>query len=148
VNLSYFNVIVESDAAGDFEQLVEHVHAQTTAAKERKAYVKGLAELAIANFLWPRLAAATRELYLADRKPVVGMLTNIRVPQQWAQGRMGELITDWRHAASTGPMTPLTVSACTFNGRLTCGISARTSGFDDKRVAAITSDFTARVESM
>lgn len=145
--LSYFNVICPWDEA-HFERLLTTIHAQTMAAKARRVYLQALIELQLAVTLWPRIPLARRVAFFSRRKPVGGAVTNIRVPEVWLSGALGEAVSGWWRVASTGPLVPLVLTVTTAGGRLTCGIATRASGFRSDAVESIERVFCDRLAAL
>ncbi len=145
--LGYFNVICPAEHH-EFEQILRTVHAQSAGAKARKTFLKAGLELQIAASLWPWIPAERRATYFSRHKPLAGAVTNIRVRDSWLAGELGESLGGWWRAASTGPMAPLAVSITTAAGRLTCGITSRSSGFAADAVESIVARFGERLAAL
>jgi len=147
MHLSYFNVFCSFEEA-EFDRMLVTLRDQAAAAKLGRRYLQGIPELAAAAWMWPRLPAGKRIAYFAHRKPVVGGVSNVRVPDRWIADALRHRLVSWRHAAPTGPMTPLVVQATSALGRLEMEISSRASGYSRDQVAGITASFCERVASL
>lgn len=145
--LAYFTVMCRGDNAR-FEDLLSQVHAQSAKAKAGTTYLKAGIELQIAAALWPHIRAERRIEFFSHRKPAAGAVTNIRVPEAWLAGELGEATGGWWRAASAGPMTPLAVSVTTAGKQFTCGIASRASGYAPDAVAKIAAQFVERLGTL
>ena len=84
----------------------------------------------LATAIWPWIIPAERDRYLARQYVVTAGLTNMRTARPAA-------VTAWCRAISTGPISPLVLSAFTAGNRLSLTITWREGRFLQEEISAI-----------
>ena len=145
--LSYFTVFCTGDDA-QFSNLLPEIHRQSANAKATRSHLKAAMELQLAVTLWPRIPREQRIGYFSRCRPIVAGLSNMRLRDDWLAGGLDRRLLGCWWAASPGPMAPLAVLVTTSNGRLTCSLSSRASGFRPDVVDAIETQFVSRLAGL
>lgn len=121
VAVAWFPVFVPDGNA------LDAIRAQTSQEKRRHSWMRSRTEMRLASFLWPRVAEAERDRYLARQYVVSAGLTSLRFEDEpW--------MASYRCAVSTGPVAPLVVAAYTAGERMSLAITWRAARFRDEEI--------------
>jgi hypothetical protein len=146
--LGYSVAICRHDQTRDFDRLVHHIRRQTAHIPYTWQGLQSIIEMQLASKLWPRVPLEARSRYFANRMPVIGGLSDLHAPVEWSSGAFAEYVSSFKFGVSTGPMSPLVVSAGRLGNRLSLGFTWRLTGFSNDRVQAIKSHLCRRLQTL
>jgi hypothetical protein len=110
------------------KSLAEDIRRQTSEQKRQKLYLASVLEFSLARFAFKLFSPARQKRFYAKHYPLWGGITNLNLNSLWAQDSRS-VTMDYFRAVSTGPATPLVLSATTFGERVNLGLSYRTAVF-------------------
>jgi NRPS condensation-like uncharacterized protein len=128
VFLGSFTVSHEAPEEISLRQLAEEIRDQTAAIKRHKSYLGTPLELGLARRVMRFFSPRRQRKFYAKNYPLWGGITNMNLHSLWkAEGGYAPL--DYFRGVSTGPVTPLVLSATTVGERMNLGWSYRTTVF-------------------
>jgi hypothetical protein len=127
--LGSFTVTHQVPAGITLRQLAGDIRRQTAQVKRHKLYLGMSLELGFARFMLKFFPPARQKRFYAKHYPLWGGITNMNLNSVWEQGARSALM-DYFRGVSTGPLTPLVLSATTIGDRVNMGVSYRTTVFE------------------
>jgi hypothetical protein len=128
-------------------ELAGDVARQTLAIKRNKLYLGTALDLGFARFMLKFLSPERRTRFYPKNHPLWGGITNLNVNSLWP-GAAGDGVLDYIRAVSTGPATPLVLSATTIGDRMNIGLSWRTTVFSAEDVAGLKSELMQQLKQL
>ena len=138
--LGSFTVTHEVPHGLGLRELSRDVARQTLAIKRHKLYLGTPMELEFARFTLKFFPPELRKKFYPKYYPLWGGITNINMNSIWP-ATAGEEPLDYFRGVSTGPATPLVLSATTVRNRMNIGLSYRSTVFSREDVARLKDDF-------
>jgi hypothetical protein len=122
-------------------ELAGDIRRQTARIKSGRLYLGTPLELATVRLALSFFSTAGMRKFYQKHYPLWGGITNMNLNALWPQ-QDGELqFLDYARAVSTGPATPLVLSATTVGRRVCVGVSYRTTVFSDEMIVRFTACF-------
>jgi hypothetical protein len=122
--------------------LARDIRRQTHAIKQDRLYLGAPLEMAIGRFTLAFFSTSRRKKFYQKNYPLWGGVTNMNVNSLWKQSA-GEQPIDYFRAVSTGPVTPLVMSATTVGDRVNIGLTYRTTVFSAPDIDQFKREFLA-----
>lgn len=127
--------------------LARAIGQQTLATKQRKLYLGTSLELGFARFMFRFFAPEARRKFYPKNYPLWGGITNMNLNSLW--GRPGEeMPMNYFRGVSTGPATPLVISATTVRDRMNIGLSYRSTVFSKEDIQDFKCRFIEHLEQL
>lgn len=126
-------------------RLAGDIRGQTAPIKRHKLYLATPIALAFARLMLRLFGPARRNGFYAKHHPLWGGLTNLNLNRLWNPPPSHALRDYWR-SVSTGPVTPLVLSATTIGDRMNLTVSYRTTVFSRTDVADLAGHFREGLE--
>jgi hypothetical protein len=146
VFLGSFTVTHEVPEGIGLRQLAQDVQRQTAAIKRCQLYLATPLELGLGRFLLGFFSPERRRRFYAKYYPLMGGITNMNLNPLW--DAQGGVLLDYFRGVSTGPITPLVLSATTIGERINLGLSYRASVFTRSDIAGWQDRFLEQVETL
>ena len=127
--------------------LAEDIRQQTLQIKRKKLYMATPLELGIARFAMRRVSPASQKKFYRKNYPLCGGITNMNLNLLWEQAGQHAML-DYFRGVSTGPATPLVLSATTVGQHLNMGWSYRTTVFSKTMIDEIVCRFQEQVREL
>jgi len=116
--------------------LARELHCQTRHLKERKLYCATPLHLAVARTLFQLFSTERRRTFYQKHHPLWGGITNMNLGSLPDATDIAKP-TDYFRAVSTGPATPLVLSATTVGGHLNLSLTYRTTVYSAVEIERI-----------
>jgi hypothetical protein len=145
VFLGSFIVTHEVPAGISLRQLAEAIRQQTAAVKRHKLFLGTPLELGLGRLLLQFFSPAQRKKFYPKNYPLWGGITNLNLNQLWPADSANAPL-DYFRGVSTGPVTPLVLSATTIGERLNLGWSYRTTVFTGADIAGLQTEFAEQLK--
>jgi hypothetical protein len=142
--LGSFVVALEVPSGASTRDLAEGVRRQTRLIKRKRLYLGTPLELACARLVLSLFSTEQRLKFYQKNYPLCGGITNMNLNSLWEQ-KSGAGPMDYFRAVSTGPVTPLVLSATTIGDRVNIGLSYRTTVYSKEEIEQIRSRFVEAV---
>lgn len=142
--LGSFTVTETVTPGTNLRELAAAIHDQTERAKRQQLYLTSSLELRFARRMFGFFSTQRRRKLYQKHYPLWGGLTNMNLNALWPQPNDGTAV-DYLRAVSTGPATPLVLSATTIRETVHLGISFRQAVFSPEAVAGIQGEMLALV---
>ena len=127
------------------EKLAKDIYHKTLEIKKNKLYLGTPLELWLARgLLFHRSPEGRKSLY-AKYYPLWGGITNVNLNTIWEQKDERGAI-DYLRAVSTGPITPLVLSATTVRDKVNIGLTYKKTVFPESTIDVFISDFKKTIE--
>lgn len=145
--LGSFVVTHEVPAALPLRGLAEDVHRITQRVKRDRLYLAASVEMALAGAVLACFSPARRKNVYRKNYPLWGGITNLNLNPLWPCSESSPPLGYFR-AVSTGPVTPVVLSATTVGGAVNLGVSYRTSFFVAAEIEQLKKVFLEQVEQI
>ncbi len=129
------------------QQLSADLCQQTSAIKRHRLYLGTAWELGLARRLLAFFSPAQRKKFYQKNYPLWGGITNMNL-NSFRPGGETPPPPDYFRAVSTGPVTPLVLSATTVGDQANLGLSYRTSVFSVTAIEQIQSSLLEMVKEL
>jgi hypothetical protein len=116
--------------------LAAELHGQTSRIKQQKLYLATPLELRIAGRLQALYSTSRRKTFYQKHHPLWGGITNLNMNTLWPMDSVARPL-DYFRAVSTGPATPLVLSATTFGDHLNLGLTYRPGVFTAPEIECV-----------
>jgi hypothetical protein len=143
--LGSFTVTHEVPVGISLRELAGDIRQQTLSIKRHKLYLGTPLELGFARFLLRFFSPGRRKRFYAKHYPLWGGITNLNLNSLW-EPRGSNAPLDYFRGVSTGPVTPLVLSATTIGDRVNMGLSYRTAVFSKIEIGNLQSRFREHLE--
>lgn len=132
--LGSFIVTLPRPTGNRLREIAVAVHAQTERMKRRRLYLTTSLELRFARRMLGFFSTRQRKKLYQKHYPLWGGITNMNLNPLWPQPNNGRTF-DYFRAVSTGPATPLVLSATTVGETVNLGLTFRRTVFspEDQR---------------
>jgi hypothetical protein len=120
----------------DLRRLATDLNCQTRRIKRLKLYLCNLPKLALVRRLFTLYSAERRKQFYRKYYPLAGGISNMNLEGYWPEPGHATPADHFR-AVSTGPVTPLVLSASTYGGHMTLVLTYRPGVFSPAHVAQI-----------
>jgi hypothetical protein len=120
----------------DLRALVSDLHQQTASIKRHQLFLSTPLELALAGRVFSLYSTRRQKQFYHKYHPLAGGISNMSLDAYWQQGKRAGPAEYFR-AVSTGPATPLVLSATTCQGGMTLALSYRTGVFTTAGIDAL-----------
>lgn len=117
-------------------KLARDIQQHTSTIKRQQLYLGTPLELGLARFALRFFSPARRKQLYAKHYPLWGGVTNMNLNSLW-EPKDGGALLDYFRGVSTGPVTPLVLSATTIGDRVNLGLSYRTAVFSKPDIEAL-----------
>jgi len=129
------------------EKLAKDIYHKTLEIKKNKLYLGTPLELWFARgLLFHRSSDGRKSLY-AKYYPLWGGITNVNLNTVWEQQEQGGAI-DYLRAVSTGPITPIVLSATTVRDKVNMGLTYKKTVFPESTIDAFVADFNKNIQEV
>ena len=145
--LGSFVVTHAVPAAMPLRGLAEDVHRITERVKRDRIYLAASVEMALASVVLACFSPARRKNVYRKNYPLWGGITNLNLNPLWPSSEAPSPL-DYFRAVSTGPVTPVVLSATTVGGAVNLGVSYRTSFFMAAEIEQLKKVFLEQVEQI
>jgi hypothetical protein len=129
------------------EALARALHVRTEDVKRRRAFLATPLELRLANWLMSWSPPSRQKKFYHKHQPLWGGITNMNLNNLWPDAEQSGSL-DYFRTVSTGPVTPLALSATTFAEHVNIAVSYRPAVFDDPAIEQVRSGLTRQFESL
>ncbi len=134
--LGSFTVTETVTPRTNVRELAAALHEQTERVKKRQLYLTTALELRFARRMLGFFSTARRRKLYQKHYPLWGGITNMNLNALWPQPADG-MAVDYFRAVSTGPATPLVLSATTIGSAINLGLSFRRTVFSPANIQQI-----------
>lgn len=134
--LGSFTVTETPATQGTLRELAAAIHDQTERVKQRQLYLTTALELRFARRMLGFFSTARRRKLYQKHYPLWGGITNMNLNALWPQPDGGSAV-DYFRAVSTGPATPLVLSATTMGAAVNLGLSFRRTVFSPEHIGRV-----------
>jgi hypothetical protein len=124
--LGSFLVAHEAPAGLGLRELATDIASQTARVKAERRYLGTPLQLAVAGWALRFFSTRRKRTFYQKHWPLWGGITNMNLNALWDSATPGGPADYWR-AVSTGPVTPLVLSATSVADRINIGLSHRTA---------------------
>ncbi|MCL4176429.1 MAG: hypothetical protein KJ072_01605 [Verrucomicrobia bacterium] len=131
----------------DLRALATDLRGQTGRIKRRKLYLATPLELAFAGRVFNLCSTRRRKQFYHKHHPLAGGISNMSLDPYWQPGNTARP-ADYFRAVSTGPATPLVLSATTYNRGMTCALSCRAGVFTPAGMDEFQARFDAELKRL
>jgi NRPS condensation-like uncharacterized protein len=145
VFLGSFLVTHEVPNGIGLRELAVDLASQTAPIKQHKLYLAAPLELGFARFMFKFFSPDRRKKLYAKHYPLWGGITNMNLNSVW-NGTDYNAPLDYFRGVSTGPITPLVLSATTVGDRMNMGVSYRVASFSRKDIKDLEFRFRENLE--
>jgi len=145
--LGSFVVTHDTPDSATLESIARDVRRQTRKIKQSRIPLSTPVELAFGRLLFSCFSTERKKKLYQKNYPLWGGITNMNVNSIWPQTDAATKI-DYFRAVSTGPATPLVLSATTAGNHLNLGLTFRTTVFSDADIQQVKGTFLNCVEQM
>ena len=145
--LGSFVVTHAVPAAMPLRGLAEDVHRITQRVKRDRFYLAASVEMALASMVLACFSPARRKNVYRKNYPLWGGITNLNLNLLWPHSEESPPL-DYFRAVSTGPVTPVVLSATTAGDAVNLGVSYRTSFFSETEMGQLKNVFLEQVEQI
>lgn len=125
-------------------ELARAIQSQTAAIKRQQLYLGAALEMAIAGSLLSFYSTPRRKKLYQKNYPLWGGVTNMNLNLLWPQPDAEPAVHYFR-AVSTGPVTPLVLSATTMGEAMNIGLTYRTTVFSAAAMDSFRQSFLSSV---
>ena len=129
------------------EKLVKDIYHKTLEIKKNKLYLGTPLDLWFARGFLSHWSPEARKSFYAKYYPLWGGITNVNLNTVWEQNKEEGAI-DYLRAVSTGPITPLVLSATTVKDKVNVGLTYKKTVFPESTIDSFVSDFKKTVEEV
>ena len=143
--LGSFTVTHEVPPDISLRRLAEDVRVQTSEQKRHKLYLASVLEFSLARLTFKLFSPDRQKRFYAKHYPLWGGITNLNLNSLWAQDSRS-VTMDYFRAVSTGPATPLVLSATTFGERVNLGLSYRIAVFSKADIDSLQGRFREHLD--
>jgi hypothetical protein len=123
------------------ENLAKQIHQQTQSAKQHRSYHHTPIHLTAARLLTQTRPPRKQTGFYPKNHPLCGGITNLNLDPIWPH-------QDYFRAVSTGPATPLVLSATTANQNLQACLTSNSSVFDANALEQVKSTLQATIQEL
>jgi hypothetical protein len=127
--------------------LATDLRCQTAQIKLRKLYLASPLELAVAGRLFSLYSTRRQRQFYHKYHPLGGGISNMNLNAYW-QPEARSKPADYFRAVSTGPITPLVLSATTFGRGMTLALSYRSAVFTTAQVDELQGRLNAEIRNL
>lgn len=145
--LGGFSVTCGIAETADLSTLARSIAGQTRRFKRGGLYLANALEMRLVLRLMSLFSTNQRRRFYPKNYPLWGGLTNMNLTQLPLDAAAAQPL-DYLRAVSTGPMTPLALSATTFGKGVNLTMSYRTSVFSKPDISAVRGRFVAAVRGL
>ena len=145
--LGSFIVTHEVPAGMSLRGLAEDIHRITQRVKRDRLYLAASVEMALAGAALACFSPARRKKVYPKNYPLWGGITNLNLNPLWPHSEVSPPL-DYFRAVSTGPVTPVVLSATTVGDAVNLGVSYRTSFFSETEMGQLKNVFLEQVEQI
>ncbi len=143
--LGSFTVTHEVPSGISLRKLAGEIRLQTNYIKRHKLYLGTPLELGFARVMFRFCSPGRRRRFYGKHYPLWGGLTNMNLNPLWEpEGPNAPL--DYVRGVSTGPVTPLVLSATTLGDKVNLGLSYRTAVFSESDIDSLLRRFREHLE--
>jgi NRPS condensation-like uncharacterized protein len=129
------------------EKLAKDIYHKTLEIKKNKLYLGTPLELWFARGLLSHRSPEARKSFYAKYYPLWGGITNVNLNTVWEQ-KDGKEAIDYLRAVSTGPITPLVLSATTVKDKVNMGLTYKKTVFPESTIDTFVSDFKKTIQEV
>lgn len=129
------------------KQLAADIRLQTLRIKRRKLYLASPLELAFAGFVMDLYSTSRQKKFYPKNHPLWGGITNMNMNPSWEKCSTDAPINYFR-AVSTGPVTPLVLSATSFKKSMNLGITYRSTVFTSEEIERLKTELLRGLQSI
>ena len=129
------------------EKLAKDIYDKTLEIKKNKLYLGTPLELWIARGLLYHRSPEVRKSFYAKYYPLWGGITNVNLNTVWEQKDEKRTI-DYLRAVSTGPITPLVLSATTVRDKMNMGLTYKKTVFPESTIEAFVAEFMKTIQEV
>ena len=129
------------------EKLAKDIYHKTLKIKKNKLYLGTPLELWLARGLLSHRSSEAQKRFYAKYYPLWGGITNVNLNTVWEQ-KKGEGAIDYLRAVSTGPITPLVLSATTVKDKVNMGLTYKKTVFPESTIDAFVAEFKKTIQEV
>ncbi|MCU0787946.1 MAG: hypothetical protein MUC91_07110 [Verrucomicrobia bacterium] len=118
------------------QTLATDLHLQTARIKRQKLYLASPVDLRIAGCFQALYSTSRQKTFYHKHHPLWGGITNLNMNRLWPEDATARPL-DYFRAVSTGPATPLVLSATTFGKQLNFGLTYRSAVFTTREIESV-----------
>jgi len=147
VFLGSFTVTHETPQGITVRTLAGQIRGQTAGIKRHKLYLALPLELAVGRFALRFFSPARQKRFYAKHYPLWGGITNMNLNRLWDPSGPNAPL-DYLRGVSTGPVTPLVLSATTFRDRVNLAVSYRATVFSKSDITDLQRRFHEHLDEI
>ena len=129
------------------EKLAKDIYDKTSKIKGDKLYLGTPLELWLARGLLSHRSPEGRKMFYAKYYPLWGGITNVNLNTVWEQ-KDEKTAIDYLRAVSTGPITPLVLSATTVRDKVNLGLTYKKTVFSESAIDAFVCEFKKTIQEV
>jgi len=129
------------------EKLAKDIYDKTSKIKGDKLYLGTPLELWLARGLLSYRSPEGRKMFYAKYYPLWGGITNVNLNTVWEQ-KDEKTAIDYLRAVSTGPITPLVLSATTVRDKVNLGLTYKKTVFSESAIDAFVCEFKKTIQEV
>jgi hypothetical protein len=118
---------------------------QTAQIKRHKLYLASPLEMGFARVMFKLFSPVRQKKFYAKHYPLWGGITNMNLNAVWGETNRNAPL-DYFRGVSTGPVTPLVLSATTVGNRVNIGVSYRLAVFSRNDIKELQGRFQDHLE--